>query len=172
MGDYGLSDYDAKQLTVTKAVSEFFEAAVAAGGDAKAVSNWLQGEVAQYLNAEGKTISEIELTPENLTEMIALIADGTISSKIAKKVFVHLAKNGGSAKEYVQKAGLIQISDPAQLLPIIQQVFADNEKAINDYKGGNKNAAKSLIGQLMKATKGQANPQVAQKLLNEELEKL
>ena len=76
------------------------------------------------------------------------------------------------AKEYVQKAGLIQISDPAQLLPIIQQVFADNEKAINDYKGGNKNAAKSLIGQLMKATKGQANPQVAQKLLNEELEKL
>ena len=106
------------------------------------------------------------MTPENLTEMIALIADGTISSKIAKKVFVHLAKNGGSAKEYVQKAGLIQISDPAQLLPVIQQVFADNEKAINDYKGGNKNAAKSLIGQLMKATKGQANPQVAQKLLN------
>ena len=172
MGDYGLSDYDAKQLTATKSVSDFFEAAVAAGGDAKAVSNWLQGEVAQYLNAEGKTISEIELTPENLTEMIALIADGTISSKIAKKVFVHLAKNGGSAKEYVQKAGLIQISDPAQLLPVIQQVFADNEKAINDYKGGNKNAAKSLIGQLMKATKGQANPQVAQKLLNEELEKL
>ena len=155
VGDYGLSDYDAKQLTATKAVS-----------------NWLQGEVAQYLNAEGKTISEIELTPENLTEMIALIADGTISSKIAKKVFVHLAKNGGSAKEYVQKAGLIQISDPAQLLPIIQEVFANNEKAINDYKGGNKNAAKSLIGQLMKATKGQANPQVAQKLLNEELEKL
>ena len=172
VGDYGLSDYDAKQLTATKAVSDFFEAAVATGGDAKAVSNWLQGDVAQYLNAEGKTISEIELTPENLTEMISLIADGTISSKIAKKVFVHLAKNGGSAKEYVQKAGLIQISDPAQLLPIIQQVFADNEKAINDYKGGNKNAAKSLIGQLMKATKGQANPQVAQKLLNEELEKL
>ena len=153
VGDYGLSDYDAKQLTATKAVSDFFEAAVAAGGDAKAVS-------------------KIDLTPENLTEMIALIADGTISSKIAKKVFVHLAKNGGSAKEYVQKAGLIQISDPSQLLPIIQEVFANNEKAINDYKGGNKNAAKSLIGQLMKATKGQANPQVAQKLLNEELEKL
>ena len=172
VGDYGLSDYDAKQLTATKAVSDFFEAALAVGGDAKAVSNWLQGEVAQYLNAEGKTISEIELTPENLTEMIALISDGTISSKIAKKVFVHLAKNGGSAKEYVQKAGLIQISDPVQLLPIIQEVFANNEKAINDYKGGNKNAAKSLIGQLMKATKGQANPQVAQKLLNEELEKL
>ncbi len=98
--------------------------------------------------------------------------DGTISSKIAKKVFVHLAKNGGSAKEYVEKAGLVQISDPAQLLPIIQEVFANNEKALNDYKSGNKNAAKSLIGQLMKATKGQANPQVAQKLLNEELAKL
>ena len=71
-----------------------------------------------------------------------------------------------------RKQAWIQISDPAQLLPIIQEVFANNEKAINDYKGGNKNAAKSLIGQLMKATKGQANPQVAQKLLNEELEKL
>lgn len=170
--DFGLSDYDVKQLTATKNISDFFEAAVTAGGDAKSVSNWLQGEVAQYLNAEGKTIEEIGLTPVNLTEMLSLVADGTISSKIAKKVFVHLAKNGGSAKEYVEKADLVQISDPAQLLPIIQEVFANNEKAINDYKGGNKNAAKSLIGQLMKATRGQANPQVAQKLLNEELAKL
>lgn len=83
--DFGLSDYDAKQLTATKNISDFFEAAVAAGGDAKSVSNWLQGEVAQYLNAEGETIEEIGLTPVNLTEMLSLVADGTISSKIAKK---------------------------------------------------------------------------------------
>ncbi len=134
-----------------------------------------EAQIACFLTAlrmKGETIEEIGLTPVNLTEMLSLVADGTISSKIAKKVFVHLAKNGGSAKEYVEKAGLVQISDPAQLLPIIQDVFANNEKALNDYKGGNKNAAKSLIGQLMKATKGQANPQVAQKLLNEELAKL
>ncbi|MDR2976384.1 MAG: Asp-tRNA(Asn)/Glu-tRNA(Gln) amidotransferase subunit GatB [Streptococcaceae bacterium] len=170
--EIGLSEYDARQLTVSKQVSDFFEEAVKIGGDAKLVSNWLQGDVAQYLNAENLELKDIKLTPENLTEMLRLIADGTISSKIAKKVFVELAKNGGSAEEFVKKAGLIQISDPAQLIPIIQEVFAANEKSISDYKGGNKNAAKALIGQLMKATKGQANPQVAQQLLNSELEKL
>ena len=168
----GLSAYDAAQLTSSKATSDFFEKAVDLGGDAKLVSNWLQGDIAQYLNAEGQSIDAIGLTPDNLVEMLALVKAGTISSKIAKKVFVHLAKNGGSAEVYVKSAGLVQISDPAQLLPLIQEVFVNNEKAIADYKGGNKNAAKSLIGQLMKATKGQANPQVAQKLLNEELEKL
>ncbi|WP_373808938.1 Asp-tRNA(Asn)/Glu-tRNA(Gln) amidotransferase subunit GatB [Streptococcus ferus] len=172
INDLGLSAYDAAQLTSSKAISDFFEKAVDLGGDAKLVSNWLQGDIAQYLNAEGQSIDAIGLTPDNLVEMLALVKAGTISSKIAKKVFVHLAKNGGSAEAYVKSAGLVQISDPAQLLPLIQEVFANNEKAIADYKGGNKNAAKSLIGQLMKATKGQANPQVAQKLLNEELEKL
>lgn len=168
----GLSDYDASQLTATKDLSDFFEAAVIIGGDAKQVSNWLQGEVAQFLNAEGKTISQIELTPENLVEMIAIIADGTISSKIAKKVFVHLAKNGGSAREYVEKAGLVQISAPEVLIPIIHQVFADNEAAVADFKSGKRNADKAFTGFLMKATKGQANPQVAQQLLAQELQKL
>ena len=131
-----------------------------------------QGEVAQFLNAEGKTLEEIQLTPENLVEMIAIIEDGTISSKIAKKVFVHLAKNGGGAREYVEKAGLVQISDPEVLIPIIHQVFADNEAAVADFKSGKRNADKAFTGFLMKATKGQANPQVALKLLAQELAKL
>ncbi len=168
----GLSAYDAAQLTTDKSISDFFEETVHLGADPKQVSNWLQGDITQYLKTENTGISTIQLTPENLTEMLKLIADGTISSKIAKKVFTHLAKNGGSATDYVKAAGLIQISDPEQLLPIIHDVFTNNEKAINDYKGGNQNAAKSLIGQLMKATKGQANPQVAQQLLNQELAKL
>ncbi len=171
VAELGLSDYDATQITAVKDTADFFESAVNAGADAKLASNWLQGEVAQYLNAEGKKLSEIGLTPENLTEMLKLIADGTISSKIAKKVFVELAKNGGSAEAFVKKAGLIQISDPAVLVPIITDVLAKNEKAVNDYKGGNKNSAKALIGQLMKATKGQANPQVVQELLYAELDK-
>ncbi|WP_438466614.1 Asp-tRNA(Asn)/Glu-tRNA(Gln) amidotransferase subunit GatB [Streptococcus pluranimalium] len=170
--EYGLTAYDASQLTATKATSDFFESAVAKGGDAKQISNWLQGEVAQFLNAENKTLSEIALTPENLLEMLALIEDGTISSKIAKKVFVHLAKNGGSASEYVEKAGLVQISDPDVLIPIIHQVFADNEAAVADFKSGKRNADKAFTGFLMKATKGQANPQVALKLLSQELQKL
>lgn len=170
--EYGLTAYDTSQLTATKATSDFFESAVAKGGDAKQISNWLQGEVAQFLNAENKTLSEIALTPENLLEMLALIEDGTISSKIAKKVFVHLAKNGGSAREYVEKAGLVQISDPDVLIPIIHQVFADNEAAVADFKSGKRNADKAFTGFLMKATKGQANPQVALKLLAQELQKL
>lgn len=172
ISQYGLTAYDASQLTATKAASDFFESAVAQGGDAKQVSNWLQGEVAQFLNAETKTLSEIALTPGNLVEMLALIEDGTISSKIAKKVFVHLAKNGGSAREYVEKAGLVQLSDPAVLIPIIHQVFADNEAAVADFKSGKRNADKAFTGFLMKATKGQANPQVALKLLAQELQAL
>lgn len=172
ISELGLSAYDANQLTGTKALSDFFEAAVAQGGDAKQVSNWLQGEVAQFLNAEGKTIEDISLTPENLVEMIAIIEDGTISSKIAKKVFVHLAKEGGSARAYVEKAGLVQISDPAVLIPIIHQVFQDNEAAVADFKSGKRNADKAFTGFLMKATKGQANPQIAQQLLAQELQKL
>ena len=171
VAELGLSDYDAAQITAAKDTADFFEAAVNAGADAKLASKWLQGEVAQFLNAEGKKLSEIGLTPENLTEMLKLIADGTISSKIAKKVFVELAKNGGSAEAFVKKAGLIQISDPAVLVPIITDVLAKNEKAVNDYKGGNKNSAKALIGQLMKATKVQANPQVVQLFLYAELDK-
>lgn len=172
VSQYGLTAYDASQLTGSKATSDFFESAVEQGGDAKQISNWLQGEVAQFLNAENKILSEIALTPENLLEMLALIEDGTISSKIAKKVFVHLAKNGGSAREYVEKAGLVQISDPEVLIPIIHQVFADNESAVADFKSGKRNADKAFTGFLMKSTKGQANPQVAQKLLKEELAKL
>lgn len=171
VSELGLSQYDADQLTASKTTSDFFEAAVKLGGDAKLVSNWLQGEVAQYLNAEHLELKDIKLTPENLTEMLRLIADGTISSKIAKKVFVELAKNGGSAEAFVKRAGLVQISDPAVLIPIIQGVFAKNEQSVTDYKNGKQNAAKALVGQLMKATKGQANPAVAQKLLYEELDK-
>ncbi|HAP16015.1 MAG TPA: Asp-tRNA(Asn)/Glu-tRNA(Gln) amidotransferase GatCAB subunit B, partial [Lactococcus sp.] len=100
--EMGLSEYDARQLTTSKDVSDFFEAAVKCGGDAKLVSNWLQGEVAQYLNTAHLELKDIQLTPENLTEMLRLIADGTISSKIAKKVFLELAKNGGSAEAFVK----------------------------------------------------------------------
>lgn len=171
VAQYGLSAADAAQMTVSKQTSDFFDEAVKLGADPKLVSNWLQGEVAQYLNAEALELKEIKLTPAGLAEMLKLIADGTISSKIAKKVFLELAKNGGSAEAFVKKAGLVQISDPAVLLPLIHDVFAANPKSVEDYRGGKQNAAKALVGQLMKATKGQANPSVAQKLLYEELDK-
>ena len=93
------------------------------------------------------------------------------TSATTKEVFVHLAKNGGGAREYVEKAGMVQISDPAVLIPIIHQVFADNEAAVADFKSGKRNADKAFTGFLMKVAKGQVNPQVTLKLLAQELAK-
>ncbi|MHA6602938.1 Asp-tRNA(Asn)/Glu-tRNA(Gln) amidotransferase subunit GatB [Aerococcus urinae] len=169
--EYDLPDYDAMVLTQTLVMSDFFDEAVKLGGDPKQVSNWLMGEVSAYMNDNEKTLDEIGLTPENLTEMIDLIANGTISSKIGKKVFKHLADEGGSAKEYVEKEGLVQISDPETLLPMINQVIDDNPQSLEDYRAGKKKAMGYLVGQLMKQTKGQANPQVLNKLLKQELDK-
>ncbi|WP_442760571.1 Asp-tRNA(Asn)/Glu-tRNA(Gln) amidotransferase subunit GatB, partial [Enterococcus italicus] len=121
-----LPEYDAMVLTQTKEMSDFFEATIAQGADAKQVSNWLMGEVSAYLNSEKLALADTKLTAENLAGMIQLIADGTISSKIAKKVFRELITNGGSAKEVVEAKGLVQLSDPAQLLPMINDILDQN----------------------------------------------
>ena len=168
---YELPEYDAQILTQTLEMSDFFDAAVKAGADPKQASNWLMGEVNAYMNDNEKDLDQIGLTPESLAEMIALIEDGTISSKQAKKVFKLLADKGGSAKEVVEAEGLVQLSDPAQLLPLITEILDNNQQSIDDYKAGKKKATGFLVGQIMKATKGQANPQVVNQLLTEELDK-
>lgn len=169
--DWELPEYDAMVLTQTKEMSDFFEATIADGADAKQASNWLMGEVSAYLNSEKLTLPQTKLTPENLAGMIQLIADGTISSKIAKKVFRELITNGGHAKEVVEAKGLVQLSDPAQLLPIINEVLDKNSQSIEDFKNGKDRAIGFLVGQIMKASKGKANPGVVNKLLQEELAK-
>ena len=168
---YKLPEYDAQILTQTLEMSDFFDATVKAGADPKQASNWLMGEVNAYMNDNEKDLDQIGLTPESLAEMIALIEDGTISSKQAKKVFKLLADKGGSAKEVVETEGLVQLSDPAQLLPLITEILDNNQQSIDDYKAGKKKATGFLVGQIMKATKGQANPQVVNQLLTEELDK-
>lgn len=168
---YELPEYDAQILTQTLEMSDFFDAAVKAGADPKQASNWLMGEVNAYMNDNEKDLDQIGLTPESLAEMIALIEDGTISSKQAKKVFKLLADKGGSAKEVVEAEGLVQLSDPAQLLPLITEILDNNQQSIDDYKAGKKKVTGFLVGQIMKATKGQANPQVVNQLLTEELDK-
>ncbi len=164
---YELPEYDAQILTQTLEMSDFFDATVKAGADPKQASNWLMGEVNAYMNDNEKDLDQIGLTPESLAEMIALIEDGTISSKQAKKVFKLLADKGGSAKEVVEAEGLVQLSDPAQLLPLITEILDNNQQSIDDYKAGKKKATGFLVGQIMKATKGQANPQVVNQLLSE-----
>ncbi|MBC1743022.1 Asp-tRNA(Asn)/Glu-tRNA(Gln) amidotransferase subunit GatB [Listeria welshimeri] len=171
INDLGLPAYDAMVLTLTKEMSDFFEATLAAGADAKQASNWLMGEVSAYLNAEQKELNETGLTPVNLAGMIKLIEAGTISSKIAKKVFRELAQNGGDAEQVVKDKGLVQISDEGALRTIIGEILDNNEQSIADYKNGKDRAVGFLVGQVMKATKGQANPPMVNKLLLEEMNK-
>ncbi|SEM92844.1 aspartyl/glutamyl-tRNA(Asn/Gln) amidotransferase subunit B [Mesobacillus persicus] len=169
--ELGLPSYDANVLTVTKEMSDFFEAVVAAGAEAKQASNWVMGDVSGYLNSEGKELHDVPLTPEGLAGMIKLIANGTISSKIAKTVFKELIENGGDAETIVKEKGLVQISDEGELTKIINEIIDANPKPLEDFKGGNDKAKGFFVGQIMKATKGQANPPLVNKLLVEELNK-
>ncbi|MCZ8533989.1 Asp-tRNA(Asn)/Glu-tRNA(Gln) amidotransferase subunit GatB [Psychrobacillus psychrodurans] len=169
--ELGLSPYDAHVLTLSKDMANFFEATIADGADVKLSANWMMGEVSAYLNADQKELKDIELTPANLSGMIKLISDGTISSKIAKKVFKELADNGGNAAEVVKAKGLVQISDEGALREIVTATLDANPQSIEDFKNGKDRAIGFLVGQIMKATKGQANPPLVNKILNEEIVK-
>lgn len=169
--ELGLPGYDAKVLTMTKEMSDFFEATVKAGADAKQASNWLMGEVSAYLNAEQKELSEVALTPESLAGMIKLIENGTISSKIAKKVFKELIEKGGDPEKIVKEKGLVQISDEGAILKLVIETLDENEQSVTDFKNGKDKAIGFLVGQIMKKTKGQANPQLVNKLLLQEIKK-
>lgn len=169
--DFDLPEYDAMVLTQTKEMSDFFDQTTQAGADPKQASNWLMGEISAYMNETEQGLSDLKLTPENLAEMIQLIADGTISSKLGKKVFKGLAEEGGSAKDYVEKHGMVQISDEATLLPMLEEIIEANPQSLEDYKAGKKKAMGYLVGQVMKQTRGKANPQVVNKLLKQELDK-
>jgi aspartyl-tRNA(Asn)/glutamyl-tRNA(Gln) amidotransferase subunit B len=171
MADWGLPAYDVQVLTVTKETADFFEATVAAGADPKQASNWIMGEVSAYLNAEGKELGDVALTPENLAGLIKLIENGTISSKIAKTVFKELVENGGEADAIVKEKGLVQISDEGALLQVVTETLNNNPQSIEDFKAGKQKAVGFLVGQMMKATKGQANPQLLNKILLEEIQK-
>ncbi|MGX9136126.1 Asp-tRNA(Asn)/Glu-tRNA(Gln) amidotransferase subunit GatB [Rummeliibacillus sp. JY-2-4R] len=171
VAEYGIPTYDAHVLTLSKETADFFEATVATGADAKLSSNWLMGEVSAFLNAEQKELSETALTPVGLGGMIKLITAGTISSKIAKKVFKELVTNGGDAEQIVKEKGLVQISDEGALLKMVTEVLDNNAQSIEDFKNGKDRAIGFLVGQIMKASRGQANPQMVNKMLLEEIQK-
>ena len=171
VSELGLNDYDANVLVVNKEISDFFDATVNAGADAKLTANWLMGDISAYLNAEQKELKNTALTPENLAGMVKLISDGTISSKIAKKVFTELVTNGGDAAKIVKEKGLVQISDPEVIRGFVTTVLDNDAKSVEDFKAGKDRAIKALLGQIMKASKGQANPQLTNQILMEEINK-
>lgn len=172
IANFGLSSTDAQYMTNDKDTSDYFEKVVAAGADPKASVNWIMGEFASQLSNAGIEIAKAPVTPENLAKLLALIAKGTISGKIAKKVFAEMWKNGADPEEIVKAQGLVQISDTGALKELVVKVIANNPKAVEDFKAGKKKAVGALVGQIMKETKGKANPKVINELLNDELKKL
>jgi len=168
---FGLSSYDAGVITSQKSVADFFDEATKHVKDAKQVANWIMGEVLGYLNANKKELHEVALTPENLGKLISLIEQGTISGKIAKSIFTDLVEKGGDPEQIVKDKGLVQISDEGELAKIVNQVLDQNQQSIDDFKAGKEKAIGFLVGQIMKETKGKANPGVVNKLLKEEIVK-
>ena len=165
----GLSIYDARVLTDERAMAEYFEAAVAAGADAKAVSNWVTGDIAAYVNANRLSIAELPLKPEQLAELVQLIEGGVISGKIAKDLLPELLAQGGSAKAIVEAQGLGMISDPAAITAIVEGLLAAHPAEVEAFRGGKTKLQGFFVGQLMKQTGGKADPKLANQILIEKL---
>jgi aspartyl-tRNA(Asn)/glutamyl-tRNA(Gln) amidotransferase subunit B len=169
VNELGLPEYDAEVLTDSKSIADFFEAAVAEHDDPKAVSNWMMGDMMRLLNEEGVDIREVKMAPEDLAKMLELMDDGTISSKIAKTVFEEMFKTGKDPDTIVEEKGLKQISDEGELGDVIDGVIEDNPDAVTDYQNGKDQAIGYLVGQVMKETRGKADPQLTNKMLREKL---
>ncbi len=169
ISELGLSSYDAGVLTQVKAIADFFEQGLTHGAPAKLLANWLMGEVNAYLKTADKEINDLPLTPEALAKMIGLIEKGTISSKIAKDVFKELIENGGDPETIVKEKGLVQISDEGEIRTMIIGILDQNQPSIDDFKAGKEKAIGFLVGQVMKASRGKANPQLVNQILLEEI---
>ena len=168
--EYGLRDYDTQVLTQTRELSEFFERAVkASGGEGRLAANWVTGDLAGALKADGKEIGESPLSAERLGELVKLIASGEISGKLAKDIFARMWTSNDTASAIMDREGLRQISDSSAIEKILDDVIAANPKQVEQYKSGKTAVAGFLVGQVMKASRGQANPQMVQDLLKAKL---
>ena len=167
--EYGLSDYDADIITSSRAMAEYFDAVVATGADPKLAANWIMGDLAKNLNEDGIDITKSPVSAERLGKMIGLIMKDTISGKIAKKVFKEMWTNEDDPEKIVKDKGLVQITDTGAIEAAVDAAIAANPKAVAEYKGGKKKAIGALVGQVMKATRGKANPQMVNKMLAEKL---
>jgi aspartyl-tRNA(Asn)/glutamyl-tRNA(Gln) amidotransferase subunit B len=168
----GLTEYDAGVITSSKGMSDFFDEALKGYSDVKVLANWVMGDFLRLLNAKQVSVENSPITPSHLAELLALIEKGTISGKIGKNVIEEMFETGKGPAEIVKEKGLAQISDEGALLKIVDEVISANPQSVEDYKAGKERAIGFLVGQIMKATKGQANPGVVNNLLKEQLSKL
>ncbi|MFZ5825072.1 MAG: Asp-tRNA(Asn)/Glu-tRNA(Gln) amidotransferase subunit GatB [Bacillota bacterium] len=171
--EYGLSAYDASIIVAEKEFAEWFGQAVALAGkeNAKSVANWQINELNRIMNEKGLGPDQIPVTPEQLAGMLKLMEKGTITGKIAKTVFEKMVGSDKDAETIVKEEGLTQVADEGELLKIAQEIVAANPGPVEDWKAGKQAAAQWFVGQMMKATRGRANPQLAMKLVTEALKK-
>ena len=174
---YGLPEYDAGLLTGSKGFADYYESAIGEKKNgatlesfAKSVSNWMLGDLSRLLNAENAAISDSTVTPAHLAELIDLVDSQTISNTMAKTVLEEVFSSGEAPAKIVRDQGYTQISDSSAVEAVVSQAIESNPKALADYMEGKENAAKFLVGQVMKATKGQAKPELVNTLVNQELE--
>jgi aspartyl-tRNA(Asn)/glutamyl-tRNA(Gln) amidotransferase subunit B len=177
---YGLPGYDARLLTASKASADYFESAMNVrppeGGPrqrlAKLVSNWMLGELTRLLNATGGTIEDTKIRPGHIVELLDLIDDGTLSTGMAKEVFEEMFNTGQPPRRIVEEGGMVQITAADAVRPAVDKAVADNPKPVADFLSGKETAIRFLVGQVMKNTKGKADPQLVAVLMNEKLESM
>ncbi|RJQ53712.1 MAG: Asp-tRNA(Asn)/Glu-tRNA(Gln) amidotransferase subunit GatB [Actinobacteria bacterium] len=167
---FGLGEHEAHLLSDTKAMGDFFEETVGQGADAKDTANWMLGELSAHLNVSGLDIEESAVTPKHLAQLLKLIADGTISGKIAKTVFEEMFDTGKLPSVIVEEKGMTQISDEEEIAKVVDAVIAENPKAVEELKAGKDKAIGFLVGQVMRLTKGRANPQIVNDLIRRRVE--
>lgn len=169
VNQYGVSDYDARVLTASPFQAAYFEEAAQASGAGKLAANWINGDLAAALNKNSLTLAESPISAQRLAGLIAKIADGTLSSKLAKQVFEALWDSDLSAEAIIERDGLQQMTDSGAIEKIVDEVIATNAKSVEEYKNGKDKAFNALVGQVMKASRGKANPQQVQEILKAKL---
>jgi aspartyl-tRNA(Asn)/glutamyl-tRNA(Gln) amidotransferase subunit B len=167
--EYALSDYDALQLTASKALANFFEEVAKASGEPKLAANWILSELSYLLKEAGKEIEESPVSATNLAELIGLIAKGTISGKMAKDILVEMFRTGQGARAVMAEQELEQINDAEKIGAVAREIMVANPKQVEQYRKGKTATLGWFVGQVMKATRGQANPQLVQEVLKKEL---
>lgn len=168
---YGLKDKDIDIIVGDKALSEYYEALVVCGTNPKTAANWILGSILKLLNEKGLKAGQMPVPPEELSNLVKAIEEGEISITAGQEVFSEMFRTGKGAEDIIKEKGLNQISNKTELEKIINSVLNNNPQSLSDYASGKKQAAVFLMGQIMKASKGRANPQLANEMLEERLKK-
>jgi aspartyl-tRNA(Asn)/glutamyl-tRNA(Gln) amidotransferase subunit B len=167
--EYQIPEYDAEILTSTQAMADYYEECIRLYPEPKTVSNWMMGELLRELKRDGREIEQCLVTPQHLTEMLKMIQEGTISGKIAKDVFEEVYQTGERPAKIVKEKGWIQILDGAEIVRVIERVMESNPKLVEDYRKGKERLFGFFVGEVMKETKGKANPKLVNELLRKKL---